>query len=86
VQHKPVAAELERRLARGEAIVIAAVTLVDSYAVLTRLPPRHRISPSDALALIAANLMNGTQTVALGSDVCYALLHQARSKSGRRRT
>lgn len=80
VQHKPVAAELERRLARGEAMVIAAVTLVESYAVLTRLPPPHRIAPTDALSLIAANFMNGVQTVALGPDAYHALLRQAPSK------
>ncbi|MGH8575490.1 MAG: PIN domain-containing protein, partial [Gammaproteobacteria bacterium] len=80
VQHQPVAAELERRMTRGEAMVVAAVTLVESYAVLTRLPPPHRIAPSDALALIAANFMNGVETVALGPDAYHALLRQAPTK------
>lgn len=52
------------------------MTLVESYAVLTRLPPPHRIAPS-TLALIAANFMNGVETVALGPDAYHALLRQA---------
>jgi hypothetical protein len=61
-------------------MIIAAVTLVESYAVLTRLPPPPSDRASDALALIAANFMNGTQTVALGPDAYHALLRQAPSK------
>jgi len=37
--HERAAAELERRFAKREAMIVAAPALVEAYAVLTRLPP-----------------------------------------------
>src|SRR5439155_4456381 len=47
--HAAAAREIERRLAAGEPMIVAAPALVESYAVLTRLPPPHRLRPADAL-------------------------------------
>ena len=48
--HERAADEIERRIERGETLCIAAPTVVEAYAVLTRLPPPYRLSPADALA------------------------------------
>lgn len=37
--HEWATEEIERRLERGETLCMAAHTLVEAYAVLTRLPP-----------------------------------------------
>lgn len=50
--HERAREEIERRLDRDEVMVTAAPALVEAYAVLTRLPAPHRLSPEDALVLI----------------------------------
>lgn len=44
--------ELARRGRRGEEMVLAVPALVEAYAVLTRLPPSHRLKAKDALAVL----------------------------------
>ena len=66
--HEPAASEIERRLNTGEPMLLAAPALVESYAVLTRLPPPHRVSPLDALALLEGGFMETGRTVALEAD------------------
>jgi predicted nucleic acid-binding protein len=66
--HAAASTELEVRLGRGERLVIAGPALVETYSVLTRLPPPHRLSARDAYALIAANFVEGRDVVALDAD------------------
>jgi predicted nucleic acid-binding protein len=54
-KHRPAASAVERALASKEGIVIPSHALVESYAVMTRLPPPHRLAPADALALLREN-------------------------------
>lgn len=54
----------------GETMVVAAGELLESYAVLTRLPPPHRIDPR--MLWRSSNFMNGVETVALGPDDYHA--------------
>ena len=56
---------IERRLDRGERMAIAAHALVETYAVLTRLPAPHRLAPADAWALVKANFVKRAAVVAL---------------------
>lgn len=62
--HERATREVERRLDNGEILVVAAPGLIEAYAVLTRLPPPHRLSPSDSSALLEANFMNSAVEVA----------------------
>ena len=55
--HRAAAAEIERRLARRERLTVAAHAVVETYAVLTRLPAPHRLAPPDAWALVKANFV-----------------------------
>jgi len=75
--HVVAAAEIERRLGAGERLETAAHSVVEAYAVLTRLPAPHRLSPSDALALLDANFLGRTRVVALDGDGYRALLRRA---------
>ena len=53
--HEPTRAALEERRRRSEKLVLAAPCLIESYAVLTRLPSPYRLAMADALALLEAN-------------------------------
>jgi len=63
--HAAAAAEIERRFERGESLAVPAPALVEAYAVLTRLPPPHRLAPADAWTLLEANFVAGAAVIAL---------------------
>lgn len=56
--HAVAAAAITRRLDSGQRLTVPAHALVETYAVLTRLPPPHRLSPSDAWALVKGNFVD----------------------------
>ena len=58
-------------------MVIAAPALVETYAVLTRLPSPHRLTTSAALALLEANFIDAAEVVALDGKSYRTLLHEA---------
>jgi predicted nucleic acid-binding protein len=57
-------------------VLVAAPALVETYSVLTRLPP-HRLSTADALTLLEANFMSPGKIVALEAKSHRALLRKA---------
>jgi predicted nucleic acid-binding protein len=63
--HAAAAHELGQRFGTDQPMVLAAHTLAESYAVLTRLPPPHRIAPNAALTLLEANFAERGTVVAL---------------------
>jgi predicted nucleic acid-binding protein len=71
--HDTAAKEIERRLAARARVIVAAPALVEAYAVLTRLPPPHRLSPETALTLIENNFLKLGTVVALNAQA-YAIL------------
>jgi predicted nucleic acid-binding protein len=75
-QHRTAAAEIERRLDRGERLSVAAHALSEAYAVLTRLPPPHRMSPADAWEVLRANFTDQGMVVALSASQHVALLRR----------
>ena len=78
--HELAANEIGRRLARREKMVVAAPALVEAYAVLTRLPPPHRISPEAALTLLDNNFVKSVTVIALTAKTYEALLRLAPEK------
>lgn len=76
--HEWATEEMERRLDRGEALFVAAHTLVEAYAVLTRLPPPYRLSPADALALIEGNFIESRQIITLEARSYRTVLRRIR--------
>jgi predicted nucleic acid-binding protein len=76
-QHAVVADEIERRLDLGERMIVAAHVLVESYAVLTRLPPPHRLSPNDAWTLIRENFVRDATLASLSAAEHVRFLDRA---------
>lgn len=67
-RHQSTAAELNRRLARGERLLLAGPAVVESYAVLTRLPPPHRLSARDARDVLEGSFLHQGTLVTLDAD------------------
>ena len=79
--HGAAANEINHRLERQESLIVAAPALVEAYAVLTRLPPPHRLNPDDALALLNANFLEAGRVLTLDGRAYGALLRSAPGKS-----
>jgi predicted nucleic acid-binding protein len=75
--HEAAANEIERRLSGRAKMIVAAPALVEAYAVLTRLPPPHRLSPQTALALLENNFLKLATVVALNAKSYETLLLRA---------
>lgn len=78
--HAQAAAEIERRLGAHQRLATAAHALAESYAVMTRFPAPHRLSPADALELLESNFISGARVVALDADGYRSLLRRAGKK------
>lgn len=78
--HERAAEEIERRVERGETLYIAAPTVVEAYAVLTRLPPPYRLSPADALALVEENFIQSSRMITLAARSYRTFLRRARDE------
>lgn len=75
--HEAAANEIESRLASRAKMIVAAPALVEAYAVLTRLPPPHRLSPETALTLLESNFLKLATVVALKAKSYETLLQHA---------
>lgn len=58
-------------------MVVAGPALIEAYSVLTRLPAPHRLSPTDALALLEANFIVKVKVAALAPEDYRAILRAA---------
>ena len=57
--------EVERRLDRGEVLVLAVPALIETYSVLTRMPLPFRVLPVDCHRLLVTSfLANAAEVVA----------------------
>lgn len=83
--HAATSSDLGRRRAAGDTFVMAVPALLEAYAVLTRLPPPHRLSPADALAVLDRN-WGTTESVSLTGAETWRLLrhHGAAGTAGGR--
>jgi predicted nucleic acid-binding protein len=75
-RHAAAAAEIERRLDRGERMAIAAHAIAEAYAVLTRLPPPHRLAPADAWTLVRTNFVDQADLVTLDAQASVTVLEE----------
>ena len=66
---------LESALAEGPALVVPADALTEAYAVLTRLPAPHRLSPQVALELLRESF-RGAQVVAVAPGETWGFLEK----------
>src|SRR5919108_2751646 len=72
--HEAAANEIERRLAGRAKMIVAAPALIEAYAVLTRLPPPHRLSPQTASTLLENNFLKLATLIALNAKSYETLL------------
>lgn len=76
--HARKIAGLEQRAISGDELLIASRSLVESYAVLTRLPAPNRLSADTAMALLVEN-WGTAATVHLTAQETWQALQRARS-------
>jgi len=74
--HKRTAAALNECARSGDELVIASHSLVETYAVLTRLPSPHRLTPATATALLEAN-WRSAEVVHLTAEETWHALRKA---------
>ncbi len=77
--HARTRVEIERRERTGEELVLAAHSLAETYAVLTRLPAPNRLRSGDALALLEANWRE-TRVVHLTAAETWRALRRAQGR------
>jgi len=70
--HSEALSAIQRSLT--ETVVLPAPTLVESYAVMTRLPAPHRLGPGDAYATLEGSFRKETLVVGLTKDEPWDLL------------
>ena len=75
--HEAAANDMERRLAGRAKMIVAAPSLIEAYAVLTRFPPPHRLSPQTALTLLENNFFKLATVIALNAKSYETLLLRA---------
>lgn len=75
--HLASLATWRRCLSEGNSAIVAAHTLAEFYAVLTRLPPPHRLSLEDTYGLIEGNISNQT-VIALSPEHYFQVISECR--------
>ena len=78
-RHDDAARALGRAMAGREGFILPVHVLLECYAVLTRLPPPHRLSPEDALSLLSANFRD-VKLASLASRSVWPLLTRLAGK------
>jgi len=73
-RHLAAVAEIEGRLERGERLVTLAPALAEAYSVLTRFPPPHRLSPSDAWQLLKTSFVEHAKIISISGASYISLL------------
>lgn len=79
--HEAAVTAVESRRRAGQILVVAGHALAETYAVLTRMPPPHRLDPADAGALVQESFVRGTRLVALPGST-YAALVRGLARDG----
>lgn len=83
--HKTAVRGYEKRLARGERLVIAGHAYLECFSVLTRLPPPLTTAPETAAAILSKYLDHG-ELAGMTAEVCRGAVQDfaARSMGGGR--
>lgn len=71
--HEPAFAALERAVEQEE-VVVPISALTECYAVLTRLPAAHRLSPQDAADLLESALREPSRLSGLRASLGWSFL------------
>jgi len=74
--HEAALRELKGSAAAGK-LILPAPALVEAYAVMTRLPPPHRLAPKDALRILDGSLARRTTVAHLTGAESWKLLRES---------
>lgn len=74
--HEAASAELIGLLERPDKIVLPLQSLLEAYAVMTRLPPPHRLSPKHALELLEGSFRGNSTLVGLDGEEGWELIKE----------
>ena len=72
--HAAALRALREATGRGGVLVVPRPALIESYAVLTRLPAPHRVAPGRALELLSGSLEQRSEVVGLNGAEAWKLL------------
>jgi predicted nucleic acid-binding protein len=75
-QHQTASAALAELLGSGSELILPLHSLIEAYAVMTRLPPPHRLSAKDALDLLEGSFQSRSHLVGLAGDEGWDLLRE----------
>ena len=75
--HLPSADEYNRRLDRGETLMVAAHSLAEAYSVLTRAPAPLRLSADHAASVLERSFVSQCEVIALDEADYVALLRSS---------
>lgn len=76
VHHEATLGEMESRARRGQELVLAAHSILESYAVLTRLPEPHLLAGDVAMELLEAN-WGTSHVISLSTADMWKLVREA---------
>lgn len=80
--HGIATAAIEARLTAGYRLTTPVHAVTEAYAVLTRLPPPHRLAPADAWSLVSSNFVEASALVGLRPAIQIEMLRDL-AASGR---
>ena len=80
-QHEAAAAALVALLQGPGKVLLPLHSLVESYAVMTRLPPPHRLSPKDALAMLEETFVKRSVLLGLDGEEGWDLIRELGQRS-----
>ena len=75
-RHPEAYLALSAVMGRGRSVVLPIPTLVESYAVMTRLPAPHRLGPADAFAILEGSFRKKAEVVGIDGRRTWTLLEE----------
>jgi hypothetical protein len=75
--HVPASAEITARLQLGDTMVIAAHAILEAYSVLTRFPPRYRLTGIQALTVLTETFLAAGELANLDAAAALSFLKSA---------
>jgi predicted nucleic acid-binding protein len=80
-RHEEASAALVALLSGPDMVVLPLHSLVEAYAVMTRLPPPHRLSPEKALTLLEGSFRSPATLIGLHGAEGWTLLGELGQQS-----
>jgi predicted nucleic acid-binding protein len=79
--HAEANKSIEALLHKEPPLILPAQVLMESFSVLTRLPPPHRVSPAVAFKSLRDSFQPLAAVVSLGAESCWRELERAASSA-----